>query len=120
MPMNDNLRMSGELRLSVLIFMENEKWVAQVLEHDMAAHGDTPYAALAAVELVIKTHAIFDVRQQREAFSRLKPAPDVYWRAFRRGQPMPPPTRMTTTHESLIEPMLPAHITAAMALELDA
>jgi len=81
----------GELSLNVLIFQEGGSWVAQVIEHDMAAHGDSPYAALSAVFLVIQTHVNFDTRHRRKPFSNLKPAPDVYRQALKNARPLTPP-----------------------------
>lgn len=114
--MTDNSRVShsSELRLRVLIFQEQEdgNWVAQVLEKNIAAHGPTPYSALAAVQLSLQAHAVFDTRHQRVPFSRLKPAPAVYFDAFKRATPLPPPSGKPTP-----EPMQPALIDAAMSSE---
>src|SRR4051794_31588234 len=86
--------MRPELHLHVLVFREGETWVAQVLERDIAAHGASPYSALAAVKLLIQSHANFDTRHQRQPFSRLDRAPDVYWRALERARMLPQPERV--------------------------
>lgn len=114
--MTDKSRVShsSERRLRVLIFQEDGTWVAQVLEHNIAAHGETPYAALAAIQLSIKAHALFDTRYQRSPFSRLKPAPSIYFEAFERAQPLP---GLPKTHPEIAEPMHPAFIEAAMTKE---
>jgi hypothetical protein len=95
--------MSSQLRLTVVIFREEDTWVAQVLEHDMAAHGKTPYAALAAVQLVIQAHVNFDTRNQRVPLARLKRAPDVYWNAFKRAEPLQKPDLLPLLHPAVIE-----------------
>src|SRR5690348_4510406 len=94
------------LALRVVIFQEGSTWVAQVLERDMAAHGPTPYAALAAVQLVLQAHVNFDTLHRRAPLSALDPAPDVYVRAFEAGKPLAIPAP---------QPLLPAHIIAAIS-----
>lgn len=91
----------------MLLFVEGGTWVAQVLEKNLAAHGPSPYAALAAVELVLQGHVNFDTRQRREPLSRLKPAPEHFWTAFESARPLPLPKPGTG--------LLPAHIIAAIA-----
>ena len=122
------------LALRVLIFEDVPgTWVAQVLEKDMAAHGPTAYAALAAVQLVLQAHVNFDTRHNlqrsrfpdawvalqahvnfdtrhnRQPLSRLKQAPDVYWRAYERAEPLTIPLDAPI--------LLPAHISAAVSKE---
>jgi hypothetical protein len=80
------------LRFKALLFREGEnRWIAQILEKDMAAHGPTEYAALAAVELVLQAHVNFDAKHQRVPLSRLKPAPKVYWDAYEHAEPLERP-----------------------------
>ena len=89
--MDGNDLMKGHLRLNVLVFREGDRWVAQVLEKDMAAHGETPYAALSAIGMIIQAHVNFDTFHQRTPFSRLDRAPDVYWDVMERATPLPQP-----------------------------
>lgn len=100
------------LELRVLLFRRqgDDQWVAQVLEKDMTAHGETEYAALAAVHLVLQTHVNFDARQQRVPLSRLRPAPEMYFRAYEHAEPLDVPAesdlrpahiRPAITHESI-------------------
>ena len=100
--------MSGTLELHVIIFREGDQWVAQVLERDMTAHGPTEYAALAAVQLVLQVHVNFDTRQQRVPLSRLKRAPEAFWRAYEHADPLPLPS----------DSLQPAQIHPAVSREL--
>lgn len=89
------------LELRVLLYRDgSERWIAQALERDMSAHGPTAYAALAAVQLVLQTHINFDTRLQRIPLSRLRPAPQAYWRAYEGAEPLPllNETSMTPAH----------------------
>lgn len=94
--------MRGELQLTVLLFQEGSAWVGQVLEHDMAAHGPTVHAALAAVQLVIQAHVNFDTRHKRQPLARLNRAPDVYWKALERATPLPKPDAVPMMHPARI------------------
>ena len=99
--------MTHPLELRVLIFEEDAgRWVAQALEKDMAAHGPTAYAALAAVQLVLQSHVNFDTRLERTPLSRLGRAPQPYWDAFERAEPLPMPDA---------QPLLAAHLIAAIS-----
>ncbi len=80
--------MSETLTLRVVIFREGDQWVAQVLEKDMSAHGPTEYAALAAVQLVLQAHVNFDTRQKRSPLSMLSRAPEAFWRAYEKADPL--------------------------------
>jgi hypothetical protein len=85
--------MNQELHLTVLLFLQGESWVAQVLEHDIVAHGATEYAALATVQLAIQAHVNFDTRHQRQPFSLLPRAPQHCWDVARTAKPLEIPPR---------------------------
>jgi len=100
--------MLGDLRLRVLLFRQaDDVWVAQVLEHDMAAHGPNEYAALAAVQLVLQAHVNFDTRLQRPPLSRLQAAPAEFWDAYNHAEPLRMPDETPIFQ--------PAHIVAAVS-----
>ena len=67
--------------LRVVLFRDGEQqWGAQALERDIAAHGPTRDAALAALRMALLAHVTFDRRQQRVPLSWLAPAPERLWR----------------------------------------
>ena len=81
--------------MRVVIFPESGKWIAQILEWDIAAGGDTPYAAVSALQLALHAHVGSDAVLWREPLSRLKQAPAVYWDAYANAQPLPMPMHFT-------------------------
>jgi hypothetical protein len=72
--------------LSVLFFQEPENpdlWIAQALEYDIAAYGPDIAAAKHAFTRTLEGHVLLAERQNREPFSGLKRAPDVFWTVWR-------------------------------------
>jgi hypothetical protein len=77
-------------RLRVLVFPEAPRsWIARSLEHDLAANGRTPEAALDALLKIADAHIAYDLRHGREPLSAFAAAPRLYWNAFANA------TRMT-------------------------
>lgn len=70
-------------RLSILVFPETPKtWTARCLEHDLAAGGRTPEAAIDTLIRIAQAHIEFDARHGREPLSAFHGAPQPYWSAF--------------------------------------
>ena len=72
--------------LNVLFFREaaGGPWVAQGLEKDIAAQGETIEAAKTAFERTVFGYLTVDRKLGREALSCLRPAPEAYWEAYKR------------------------------------
>ncbi len=79
-------------KLTIVLFKEGTAegtaWVAQCLEHDIAAQGDTIDEALDAFEAVLTGQIIADHEAGREPLSGIAPAPDYYFEHFRRAHPL--------------------------------
>lgn len=74
-------------RLSILVFPETLKtWTARCLEHDLAACGRTPEAAIDTLIRIAQAHIEFDARHGREPLSAFRGAPGPYWSAFARSK----------------------------------
>ena len=72
--------------LSVLFFHEPDNpgvWVAQALEHDIAAYGPDLPSAKTAFERTVVGYFQLAVARQQEPLSSLKPAAEVFWRIWR-------------------------------------
>ena len=72
--------------LSVLFFQEPDSpdvWIAQALEHDIAAYGVDIPAATRALVRTLKGHVQVEARRNREPLSTLRPAPDMFWTIWR-------------------------------------
>jgi hypothetical protein len=76
----------GNIYLGVLLFHDphSEMWIAQAIEHDISASGPTVEAAQLAFERVVAGYLALDQRHQREPFSTLRPAPQVFAKAWQR------------------------------------
>ena len=73
------------LTVSVLLLKEQETWVAQCLEHDVAAQGDSIDEALDNFGAVFTGHVMLDVREGREPLTDIPQAPKVYWDRYNKG-----------------------------------
>lgn len=86
--LDDNLgEMARHLYLSVLFFRdpnEPEAWIAQALEHDIAAHGRTIEQARVAFERTVQGYFQLAAKHHQEPLASLKAAPDTFWEAWKR------------------------------------
>ena len=76
------------LRLSVLLLKEGESWVAQCLEHDIAAQGKTANDAKHALEKTIAGQGFLDLKSGVSPIVNIKPAPDYYRNLFDKAEKM--------------------------------
>ena len=68
--------------LSVLLFKEGEAWVAQALEHDLAAQGPSIELVQRAFLSALAGQFKLDLQQRRLPLAHLQPAPMRYWHAW--------------------------------------
>ena len=73
------------IALRVIYLRETDYWVAQCLEHDIAAQGKTLSEVEDAFRKTLVGQIILDLRKGREPLEDIKPAPSMYWRKFREG-----------------------------------
>jgi hypothetical protein len=78
---------NSQILLSILLFNEGAKWIAQCLEWDIAAQDDSPMKALQAFEVVFWTRAMRDSEKDRPLFQNVEAAPTELWEQFRSGMP---------------------------------
>ena len=71
--------------LRIVYLPEGNSWIAQCLEHDIAAQGKTLQEAEDAFRKTIVGQVILDLRKGREPLEGIKPAPRLYWRKFDEG-----------------------------------
>jgi hypothetical protein len=107
---------SGRIRMppqvftvSVLIRNEGRGWVAQCLEYDIAAQGETIADAKAALERTFVSQVAIDFAFGIPALSQVAAAPREYWRLFEKSERLcerkpfyiPPPYRVRATAEDM-------------------
>lgn len=73
------------LAVKVLFIREGEAWVAQCLEHNIAAQGKTLHEAEATFGRTLVGQLLLDSRRGKQPLQGIKPAPSVYWRKFEEG-----------------------------------
>jgi len=74
-----------KIALRVIYLRETDYWVAQCLEHDIAAQGKTLSEVEDAFRKTLVGQIVLDLRKGREPLEDIKPAPSIYWRKFREG-----------------------------------
>src|SRR6266542_2500761 len=73
------------LFLKVIYLPEGNAWVAQCLEHDIAAQGKTLPEAEDAFRRTLLAQVVLDIRKGREPLEDIKAAPKMYWRKWDEG-----------------------------------
>ena len=74
-------------QLTILVFVERERWVAQCLQLDIAAQGSDIDDALEAWMLTFASQIISDAAVGRVPFSNVPPAPPEYFERSRAARP---------------------------------
>lgn len=77
--------------LSILLINEGDKWIAQCLEWDIAAQGDSHKKALQTFEAVFWAHVLRDVEKGRPILETVDSAPEEFWDQFSDGTPLKNP-----------------------------
>lgn len=68
--------------LSVLIYQEDGRWIAQALEHDITAYGTSVEDAKHAFEQTVAGQVLFDLQRNKAPLQHIEPAPDEFWDRF--------------------------------------
>ncbi|MDE2815480.1 MAG: hypothetical protein OXK81_02120 [Chloroflexota bacterium] len=65
--------------MRVLLFQEEDMWVAQCLEYDIAAHGETVTDAQEAYALAFVSQVVMAFHLGEEPLAKIGKAPQQYW-----------------------------------------
>ena len=68
--------------MSILLSQESNVWVAQCLEYDVVAQGNSKGAALDSLEHTLIGQSILDIQQGKYPFEDISKAPKIYWDKF--------------------------------------
>lgn len=71
--------------LHILLLKEEDLWVAQCLDHDVAAQGASPWAALKAWQHAFFAQAMANIEIGQEPMVNADRAPEFYWTQFESG-----------------------------------
>ena len=75
-----------DFKLSVLLLREGEVWVAQCLDHDIAAQGRTIAEAKEAFARTFAGQVAVDLYNKVAPLKGFAPAPAMYWDKFKQGE----------------------------------
>jgi hypothetical protein len=100
------------LKLNVVLFIECGCWVAQCLEHDIAAQASTIRDVKHLIIKTISAEAKLDANAGRRPLESVKPAPQRYWRMFEEGE------RLAEQEPIPTEAIPPAFMINAMQAEM--
>ena len=73
------------LELSLLLLKEEGKWVAQCLDYDITAQGETIDVARSRFARTFVGQVMVDLHHHQEPLEGIKPAPRKYWQMFRKA-----------------------------------
>lgn len=84
MAMNTQLQ---EIAISAILIQEADgSWSAQCLEYDITAHARTLPDLDYELQSVLASHIAISQELQREPFSGIGPAPQIFWDMFERAK----------------------------------
>lgn len=73
---------SPQLILSVVLLLEDGRWVAQCLDFDIAAQGESIKEAQESFARVFFGQISLDIEHGRSPLQGIERAPDYYWNMF--------------------------------------
>lgn len=77
--------MEAHERLKILLFTEGSTWIAQSLQIDITAQGDSHTKALERLSVLFWAQYYLDEQAGRIPFSAALKAPKRYWEMFKKG-----------------------------------
>lgn len=105
-------------KLNVLFIKDNECWVAQCLQYDIAAQGDTISDAKAAFEYAIAAEASF-LDECGDGLDAIPSAPKFFWDMYEKGSELSPiqekPMRLPSKLAELTRKFIPDHMDLRVA-----
>jgi hypothetical protein len=69
-------------KLSVLLFKEDDWWLAQCLEYDLCSQAKTPEDVLYEFERTLLAQILISIEANEEPLAGIDPAPEEYWKRF--------------------------------------
>lgn len=104
--------MSPRFTLTILLLKEGTQWVAQCLEHNLAAQGPEIDDAIEAFSDVLAAKIITDVRAGRDPLASCRPAPTRFFELAQRAKhiessiPLRLPDEVSPPWMRVVEPEL--------------
>jgi hypothetical protein len=96
----DGMASSRIIRVLLLKEGTDSSWVAQGLDYDMAAQGESIGEALENFQAVFQGQVALDLQKGREPLTGKKQAPSWYWRALEEAKPLKDPITLKIPRRS--------------------
>lgn len=77
-----------EIKIRAVLFQEEDWWVAQCLDYDIAAQARTRDDLLYELERVLVGHLVISAEKGLRPFERLPRAPRRYWVMYEQANPV--------------------------------
>ena len=74
------------IQVNVLLYRNEDVWIAQGLEYDIVAQGQTIPQVRARFYVTIMTHCHFDATNNREILQGIEKAPEKFWTMFEEAE----------------------------------
>lgn len=71
-----------KLQIKAVVFKDGDWWIAQCLEHDIAAQAKTPKDLAYEIQRALIGHFIVSKQEGLIPFENLPKAPEKYWQLF--------------------------------------
>ena len=95
--------------INAVIFREGRHWIAQGLQHDVCAQGDTLDEVHAAFAQQLIATAAIALELGEEPFTNIDRAPDQYWEMFGRSRITMEAESPATTQQPPYVPRMQPH-----------
>jgi len=74
-----------QFSLSVLLFLDDKKWIAHCLEYDIVAQGKTIQSAKESFEKTFVGQVVLDIINKRSPLEGISQSPKEIWDMFKDG-----------------------------------
>jgi len=78
----------ADLKIRAILFQEEDWWVAQCLEYDIAAQARTQTDLLYELERILVGHVLVSAKKGLQPFEKLPKAPRRYWAMYEEAEPL--------------------------------
>lgn len=92
--------------ISVLLFKEENQWIAQGLEYDITAQGSTIAKAQEAFEKTVFGQILYNFKEDQIPFHEIRKAPKYYWDWFEQGERLKESKKITQHFKDYIQKII--------------
>jgi hypothetical protein len=76
------------LELRVLLYVQNDTWIAQCIDFDIASQAESPKQVIESFERVFAAQLLYDQHKGKQPLEGIAPAPQHFFEAFEKGLPL--------------------------------